>query len=69
MADKTHARIFMAPYTIEPGSISNEEIKSNIELCDIFITILSPESIKSSFSQQEIDIVINEKKSIFPIRL
>lgn len=61
--------IFKALTSIEIGSESQKSMINNVRNCDIFITFISPESVKSPITQQEIGIAIHLNKDIFPIIL
>ena len=61
--------VFKAPSSIEPGSNYIKDLKNNIINCDLFIPIISSNSIKSSITQQEIGIAVSYNKDIFPIVL
>jgi hypothetical protein len=51
------------------GQLWWEEIKRQITICDGFVYLLSPESIKSKYCRKEFEIALMMGKPVFPIRI
>lgn len=61
--------VFIAEYSMKPGSKLDEEIIDAIRDCDLFILLWSRISKKSEWVSQEIGIATTEEKTILPIVL
>ncbi len=61
--------VFIAEYSMKPGSKLDEEIIDAIRDCDLFILLWSRNSKKSEWVSQEIGIATTEEKTILPIVL
>lgn len=61
--------VFVAEYSVAPGSSLSEEIISAIKSCNMFILLWSSNSKESEWVPQEIGIAASEKKLILPIVL
>lgn len=58
-----------APEMIPPGSNYAREITKAVGDCHYFMIIISEASQKSIWVEKEVDIAINDRKIIFPIRI
>ncbi|MBR5144222.1 MAG: toll/interleukin-1 receptor domain-containing protein [Clostridia bacterium] len=60
---------WLAPECVSPGGDFAEEVPQAINLCEMFILILSKETSKSSHVRKEIIMAINHKKYIIPLKI
>ncbi len=60
-------KIFLAEYSVAPGEKINEEIIKNLRECDLFIVLITKNSINSQYVQQEIGQAKAMNKKILPI--
>lgn len=67
--EKYGGKIFIAPSSIAPGNNFKDDIKSNIDSCDIFIPLISQKTVRSPFVNQEIGYALPYKKRILPITI
>jgi hypothetical protein len=54
---------------IEAGQTWREQIVEAIDTCEAFILMLSPNSVLSDNVRREIDLALDSKRTIFPLRL
>ena len=59
----------MAPESIPGGSDYAHEIPSAIESCEYFLLVLSDKSQKSVWVPKELDLAIDYKKIVLPIKI
>lgn len=60
---------WMAPESIPPGSAYPNEINKAIERSEVFIILLSNNSMQSIWIPKELDIAVNLQKTIIPFKL
>jgi len=61
--------VFVAEYSVLPGTLLPDQIKSNLKTCDLFILLWSQNSKLSEWVPQEIGIAVDAEKVIMPIVL
>lgn len=67
---KYGAITFSAPKNVEPGAHFKKVIQSNIKSCSLFVPLISKNSLKSPYTQQEIGYAERiPKKDMLPIVL
>ncbi len=54
---------------IQTGEVFTEAIKRGIEQADNMVYLLSPDSLNSTYCQQELDLAVELNKRIIPVRL
>jgi len=58
---------FMSGFDLEPGDVSIQVIEANIKNCDLFVPILTKQSVKRVWVQNEIGYAKALGKQIFPL--
>lgn len=64
-----HIKCWMAPESIPGGSDYANEIPQAIQNCSYFMVVLSENSQKSTWVPKELDLAIDFKKTILPVKI
>jgi len=67
--EKQGISCWMAPRDVRPGENFGDEIINGIESCKAMIILVSDQSNNSNHVRKEIELAIDQGKSIFPIRI
>lgn len=67
--EKFDVRVFLAHEDIQPTQEWEEEIIHNLNNCDVFLTLLTDNFLKSDWTCQEVGIAISKQKPIIPLKI
>ena len=59
--------IFAAEYSVIPSQVLNDEIKTALRKCDLFLLLYSHDADASKYVQQEIGFAVSANKTILPV--
>lgn len=67
--EKQGYECWVAPECVAPGADFTVEVPHAVNTCELFILLLSKETVKSSHVRKEILIAMNHKKNIIPLKI